>query len=336
VTEVRNFMELLKAKWAERKFVCVGLDSDVERLPLPNIYPSMGIRALTELLAAQAHYVRYKKYLLNEESDDEREEVRPLTRKQQRLLARAQLAFNKRIIDATLDIVCAYKPNSAFYEALGDAGWWSLNQTIRYINKVAPDVPVILDFKRGDIDNTNIGYVMASASADAITVHNYLGWKAMKPLLARENKGVFVLAKTSNDGSDEFQNVEVRVGWYDDSREAKTGMMFELVAAHVASPHQWNKNGNCGVVAGATFPEDIEKIRLIVGDDVPILAPGIGSQGGDQKATVRAAVNTRGDGFILNDSRKAIFASDGPCFPDATRDRVIELNKINDAVLAAV
>lgn len=321
---VRDFMKLLQVKWDERKFVCVGLDSDAGKLPI--LY--LGLKEPEErLLKAQHAYIEFRKAL------QKGCKATPLKVWQKKLLAKAQLAFNKRIVDATKDIVCAYKPNVAFYEALGDAGWKTLEQTILYINKVAPTVPVILDFKRGDIDNTNLGYVLAAYLADAITVHPYLGWKAMKPFLDQAHKGVFVLAKTSNEGADEFQDLAVHQGVYhDDSGEAKYGPLYQRVARNVAG--RWNYSRNCGVVAGATFPEDVAMVRKIVGDDLPILAPGIGSQGGDHEATILAAVNRRGDGFLLNDSRKAIFAGSGSDFPDATRARVVGLNKINETVLA--
>jgi orotidine-5'-phosphate decarboxylase len=327
---IRNFMELLRAKWAEHKFVCVGLDSDAAKLPVQHL----GMHDIKRLMSAQRHYIRLQELLAS--TPEERQKVNPLGAEERRLLAYAQLAFNKRIIDVTKDIVCAYKPNSAFYEALGDAGLNTLEETILYINKAAPDVPVILDCKRGDIDNTNLGYVMAANLADAVTVHPYLGWQAMKPFLAQKDKGVFVLVKTSNKGAAEFQDLDVPFGYHADSGEQKTAPLYQRVAMHVASPHAWNYNGNCGVVAGATYPKDVAKIRQIVGNDMPMLLPGIGAQGGPHEEAVRAAVNSRGSCILINDSRKSIFASSGTGFADACRERVITLNQTNTAVLATV
>jgi orotidine-5'-phosphate decarboxylase len=258
------------------------------------------------------------------------------------LLAKAQLYFNRRIVDRTKDIAGAYKINSAFYEALGFDGLRVLEQTIIYINMVAADIPIILDYKRGDIDNTNIGYVRAAMLADAVTVHPYLGWKAMTPFLDQSDKGIIVLVKTSNKGSDEFQDVRVQVGWYDDSGEARMGKLYELVAAQVASKHQWNYNGNCCVVAGATYPEELAEIRKIVGD-MPILIPGIGKQGGDLEKTVKAGANAQGQGMIINNSRGVIFASaaeDGvsrdPNFAEAARTAAQQMHDDINAVLTTV
>jgi orotidine-5'-phosphate decarboxylase len=316
----RNFKKLLQNSWNERRFVCVGLDSSAGKLPVRHL----GLRNVEEMLQAQDHFL----HILAAKPG---EQVQPLAEWEERVLADALKIFNRRIVESTMDILGAYKPNSAFYEALGSAGVAALIATIKDIHMRAPWMPVILDFKRGDIDNTNTGYVMAAALADAFTVHPYLGHKAMKPFLDQKDKGVFVLARTSNEGAGELQDLEVA----GDTEGGYAPMpLYQRVAAHVASPGLWNYNGNCGVVAGATYPEELEEVRRIVGDDIPILAPGIGSQGGNQEATVRAAVNTCGDGFLLNDSRKAIFASSEADFPEACRARVIELNKVNDAVLA--
>jgi orotidine-5'-phosphate decarboxylase len=317
VKVVRNFMQLLKAKWGERKFVCVGLDSDAGKLPVRYL----GLRDVKGLLAAQQHFVEYQKYLDNPKKY--LVAVPPLTAKERRLLSRAQLAFNMRIVNATKDIVCAYKPNAAFYEALGDAGWWSLQKTILYINKVAPDVPVILDCKRGDIGNTNRGYVMASVLADAVTVHPYLGEEAMKPFLDQENKGVIVLVRTSNPGAGEFQDLEVVI-FRDGEGRTRTLTLYQKVAHNVVG--SWNYNGNCAVVAGATYPEEITEVRQIIGGDMPILIPGFGKQGGERRAAVLAGINSRGQGIIANNSSAILFASGGPNFAEAARDATRDMH----------
>lgn len=231
--------------------------------------------------------------------------------------------FNQAIIDATHDIVCAYKPNTAFYEAHGDAGLIVLRDTIAYIHQIAPDVPVILDAKRGDIGNTNTGYVQEAfdfLQADAITVHPYLGAESLQPFLAQKNKGIIILCRTSNPGSGEFQNLLV---------DGKP--LYHHIAQHIAE--QWNTQGNCSVVAGATYPEELAAIRTIIGDDMPILIPGIGAQGGDLQKTVLASKNSSGTGMIISASRSIIFASNGADFAKAARTETLLLNeKINDVL----
>lgn len=204
---------------------------------------------------------------------------------------------NKKIIDQTADLVCCYKPNSAFYESEGMYGLKSLQKTIDYILKKYPDIFVILDSKHGDIGNTNLGYVKSSfeeLNADAITVHPYLGKESLEPFLERKDKGIFVLVKTSNPGAGEFQDLEV-LG----------KPLYQVVAEHIAKT--WNKNGNLGIVVGATYAEEMKKIREIVGD-MPILVPGIGAQGGDVKETVKAGINSKNQGIIISSSRGIIFA----------------------------
>ena len=219
-------------------------------------------------------------------------------------------AFNRDIIDATHDLVCAYKPNAAFYEMQGDAGLRALIRTVRYIRETYPHIPIILDAKRADIGSTNQGYVKAAfdiIGVDAITVHPYLGKEALAPFLARKEKGIIVLVKTSNPGSAEFQNLPVG-----ESQEP----LYQVVARHVATT--WNSNGNCALVVGATYPAELKKVRTIVGD-MPILIPGIGVQGGEVAATVTAGKDSRGCGMIINSSRAIIFASQGPDFAQAAR-----------------
>ena len=223
----------------------------------------------------------------------------------------ALFSFNRAIIDATHDLVCAYKPNSAFYEALGDNGMRALIKTVAYIKQTYPYIPVILDAKRADIGSTNIGYVQAAfdaIGADAITVHPYLGKEALAPFLARKDKGIIVLAKTSNPGSDEFQNLPVG-----DKQEP----LYAVIARHVAE--DWNTHGNCALVVGATYPSELEQVRAIVGD-MPILIPGIGAQGGDLAATIAAGKDSRGQGMIISSSREIIYASSDEHFAQAARE----------------
>ncbi|MBI4138055.1 MAG: orotidine-5'-phosphate decarboxylase [Candidatus Wildermuthbacteria bacterium] len=227
------------------------------------------------------------------------------------------IAFNRAIVEVTEDIVCAYKLNSAFYEAHGDEGIVALQQTIAHIHAIAPSVPVILDAKRGDIGTTNAGYVEAAFGflrADAITVSPYLGAEALRPFLERAEKGIIVLCRTSNPGAGEFQDLLV-------SGEP----LYRLVARCVAS--EWNKNGNCALVVGATYPDELREVRELIGD-MPILIPGIGAQGGDVKAVVSAGQDSRGHGMIINSSRRIIFASRGPDFAESARQETEKLRDI--------
>jgi orotidine-5'-phosphate decarboxylase len=206
-------------------------------------------------------------------------------------------AFNRRIIDATHEHAACYKPNVAFYE---DAdGWRALRETVAYAH--GKGVPVLLDAKRGDIGNTARQYAKlledrgSGLGADAITVNPYLGRDSLDPFLAREEKGVFVLARTSNPGAADFQNLLVG----NDKR------LYEYVAQRAA---EWNEHGNVGLVVGATAPEELESLRDLV-PDLPFLVPGVGAQGGDVEAAVEFGL---ADGVgLINSSRGIIFAGEG-------------------------
>lgn len=241
----------------------------------------------------------------------------PASVKSGRTVEEALFRFNREIIDATRDLVCGYKPNAAFYEAQGDAGLRALIRTVQYIHERYPDVPVILDAKRADIGSTNLGYVQAAfdvIGVDAITLHPYLGREALAPFLARKDKGILVLSKTSNPGSGEFQDLPVG-----ENQEP----LYQVVARHVAK--EWNANGNCGVVVGATYPGELRQVRALVGD-MPILIPGIGAQGGDLAATIEAGKNSRGQGMIINSARGIIYASRGNDFAKAAREATERLH----------
>lgn len=205
-------------------------------------------------------------------------------------LDKGNFEFDKNIIDATSDLICAYKPNAAFYKET------ELQKTVDYIKTSHPDIPVILDAKRGDIGNTNEAYVKTifdDLGVDAVTVHPYLGKESLEPFLKIEDKGIFVLVKTSNPGAGEFQDLKV---------EGKP--LYQVMAEHVK-----NWGSNLGVVVGATYPEELKKVREIVGD-MPILIPGIGTQGGDLEATIKAGKNSKNQGIIISSSRGIIFAPD--------------------------
>ncbi len=222
--------------------------------------------------------------------------------------------FSKAIIDATADAVCAFKPNSAFYEARGADGITELNQTCDYIKTQHPDIPVILDFKRGDIDTTNSHYTTFAfdyLGVDAVTVQPYEGRKAFQPFLDRKDKGIIVLCRMSNKGSDEFQDMLV------DGRK-----LYVHVAEHVRD--EWNANGNCLLVVGATAPQELAEVRRLVGDDMPFLVPGFGAQGGDIEATVQAGITSDGNGLIINSSRSIIYASGGEDFAEAAQQAALQ------------
>jgi orotidine-5'-phosphate decarboxylase len=212
----------------------------------------------------------------------------------------ALFSFNREIVDATNDLVCSYKPNSAFYEQYGDAGLRVLAKTIRYINDRYPAIPVILDAKRADIGSTTEAYAHAAfdvLGANAITVNPYLGKEALAPMLARQDRGILVLAKSSNPGAGEFQDLQVG----DDGLP-----LYELIARRVAE--EWNANGNCGLVIGATYPSALHKVREHVGN-MPILIPGLGVQGGIIEDMVRVGLDQNRAGVIANASRSVIYAS---------------------------
>lgn len=227
-----------------------------------------------------------------------------------------QFVFNKKIINATNDLVCAYKLNSAFYEARGCAGIEELKMTCDYLVEKYPGVPIILDAKRGDIGSTNEGYVkyvFTYLRADAITLHSYLGEEALSPFLKLKEKGLIILCKTSNPGADEFQNLKLN-----------KKPLYEIVAKNVVQ--KWNANGNCMLVVGATYPTELKKVRKIAGDMI-FLIPGIGAQGGDLEKTIPAGINSRNSGIIINSSRDIIFAAAGRDFAQRAREKTAWLKE---------
>jgi orotidine-5'-phosphate decarboxylase len=220
--------------------------------------------------------------------------------------------FNKRIIDATKDLVCAYKLNAAFYEAAGEAGWTAMKKTVTYIPK---EIVTIGDGKRGDIGNTAASYAKVffiDCGFDAMTVNPYMGQDSVEPFLRSPEHGVFILAVTSNDGARDFQYLKV-------------GQKF-LYEKIVEKSLRWNVNGNMGFVIGATKPKQLQSIRKKA-PDVPLLIPGIGAQGGDLRATIRYGCSAQGMMAVINASRSVIYASGGADFSDAAR---IEAAKLRD------
>lgn len=224
------------------------------------------------------------------------------------------LEFNKAIIDATSDLVCAYKPNFAFYEALGAEGFDALKRTVDYIPE---DIPVIADAKRGDIGNTAKAYARALfdiLNFDATTVNPYLGFDSVEPFIQYHDKGIFILCRTSNAGAVDFQALRCEV-------ENGHRPLFEIVALKAS---QWNTHGNIGLVVGATYPEELRLIRQSH-PDMPLLIPGIGAQGGDLASTVCYGVDTQGEKAIINSSRQIIYASREKDFAEAARRAATEL-----------
>jgi orotidine-5'-phosphate decarboxylase len=226
--------------------------------------------------------------------------------------------FNKAIIDATADVVCAYKPNIAFYEAMGHEAVEALHKTRNYIPK---EILVIIDAKRGDIGNTAKAYAQSlfdRFNADAITASPYLGYDSLEPFIERRDRGIFVLCRTSNPGAADFQSLPV-------GKDKK--MLYEVVAEKV---NEWNKYGNLGLVVGATYPEELKLIRERY-PLMPILIPGVGTQGGELERVVKFGVDKGRQRTIINSSRQILYASRGKDFATAAAKAARELrDRIND------
>ena len=231
--------------------------------------------------------------------------------------------FNKRVIDSTFDLVCAYKPNFAFYEKEGLQGMQALYKTIDYIKSVDSDIVIIADAKRGDIGNTSEAYaysIFKTMDCDAATINVYGGEDSVAPFVEYKSKGVFVWCRASNPSSDELQKVIL----------AESNIyLYEYLGILIS---KWNdKNNNIGLVAGATNIEDIKKIKKIC-PEIPFLVPGIGSQGGDLKSVINVLNqdNIEISPYIINSSRSILYASDKLQFEIAARfeaDKFVNLVK---------
>jgi orotidine-5'-phosphate decarboxylase len=219
--------------------------------------------------------------------------------------------FCKNIADTTADLVCCFKPQIAYFAAHRAED--QLEALIADIHENHPGIPVILDAKRGDIGSTAAQYaveVFERYQADAITVNPYMGRDSIDPYLAYPDKGVILLCRTSNPGGSDLQFLEVGTA-------SKPEKLYERVARLVAT--EWNTSGQCVLVVGATFPGEISRVREIV-SDMPLLVPGIGAQGGDVEATVRAGRTANGSGLIINSSRAILYAGKNEDFAaDARR-----------------
>jgi orotidine-5'-phosphate decarboxylase len=267
-----EFLAMLERRWLQGHFLCVGLDTDISKIPV-----GLG-----------------------------------------------QFDFNREIIDATHDLVCAYKPNSAFYEAQGREGLKALSDTIGYIKLTYPGIPVILDAKRADIGDSNKQYARAVfdvLGADAVTLNPYFGREAMEPFLERADKGNIYLVKTSNPGGGEFQDLPI---------DTDRIPLYQIVAKHIAEV--WNTRGNCAIVVGATYPHQLMNIRKIA-PNLPFLIPGLGHQGGKAE-DLNNAFTPDGMGVIGNNASGIIFAKpfDGERQIDAVRREAV---RWHDAILDA-
>ncbi len=214
--------------------------------------------------------------------------------------------FNKAIVDATADLVCAYKPQFAHYAAYEAED--QLERTIEYIHQRCPGIPVILDAKRGDVGHSAQRYAIEAFErygADAVTVSPYLGFDSLEPFLAYEDRGTIVLCRTSNPGARDLQDLPV------------AGRKLYQVVAELAAT-RWNARGNCALVVGATYPAELAEVRAIVGD-LPLLVPGVGAQGGDVEQAVTRGQTPDGTGLIVSSSRAILYASSGADFASAAR-----------------
>lgn len=218
--------------------------------------------------------------------------------------------FTRAIIRATSDLTCAYKLNLAFYQAYGIEGWEALRKALKYIPK---KVIKIADAKLGDIGNSSRMYAKAffeEMGFDAVTLNPYLGEDSIQPFLEKEDRGAFILCLTSNPGSRDFQffsNGEKR--------------LFERVAEKVKG---WNKRGNCGLVVGATHPQEVRRIREIA-PELPLLIPGVGVQGGDLRTAVLEGTDKKGERVLINSSRGIIYSSSRRDFPERARAEAMKL-----------
>ncbi len=259
-----NFMHALNAAWhRNNSLLCVGLDPDPARFPLP-------LRGKPEAI----------------------------------------FEFCRAIVDATADLVCCFKPQIAYFASHSAED--QLAALISHIHERHPATPVILDAKRGDIGSTAEQYAIEAFErfrADAVTVNPYLGRDSVEPFLSYRDKGVVLLCRTSNPGGSDLQFLDIG-----------GERLYERVARLVSN--SWNSSGQCALVVGATYPAEIARVRAITGD-MPLLVPGVGAQGGDVEATVRAGCTRSGQGLIINSSRAILYAGRADDFADAARDAAL-------------
>lgn len=235
--------------------------------------------------------------------------------------------FNRAIVDATADLVCAYKPNTAFYEALGLLGLQAMARTVEYIHQVVPQVIVIGDAKRGDIGPSGQAYARAAFNVwgfDAVTINAWGGLDSVSPFIEDATRGVFIWCRGSNSGSSDLQELIV------DTPQGRLPVYQKLAQ----DAQTWNREGNIGLVVGATFPDQLDAVRGIC-PGMPLLIPGVGAQGGDLEAVVRRGTDHRGKLAIVNSSRGIIYASSGADFAEAARREAQSLQQRINQVLAS-
>ncbi|HXR65859.1 MAG TPA: orotidine-5'-phosphate decarboxylase [Ktedonobacteraceae bacterium] len=235
---------------------------------------------------------------------------------------RGIVQFCRAIIEATAPYASVFKPNLAFFEVLGPAGLVALQEVLRAI---PAHIPVIADAKRGDIGSTARNYAAAifeTYGFDAVTVNPYLGYDAVAPFLAYRDRGVILLCRTSNPSARDFQDLRVL------EADGQARPLYEVVARRV---QDWNEAGNCSLVVGATYPQEMRAVRALC-PDLPILVPGIGAQGGDLEATVPLAVDTRGERAMISASRSILYAGSGASYAVAAGEAARTLrDQINRA-----
>ncbi len=233
----------------------------------------------------------------------------------------AIFAFCRDIADATAEYACAFKPQIAYFAA--HAAEDALQRLITHIHEKHPGVPVILDAKRGDIGSTAQQYVHEAFrryAADAVTVNPYMGRDSAQPFLDCADKGVVLLCRTSNPGAGDLQDL---IAEDDDMRKP----LYQHVARKIA--REWNTHGNCCLVTGATWPQQLKEIRAIVGDEIPFLVPGVGAQGGDVEAVVNNAKNAHGTGLMVSSSRAILYASKDDDYREAA---AVEARRLRDEI----
>jgi orotidine-5'-phosphate decarboxylase len=234
--------------------------------------------------------------------------------------------FCAAMVEATADLVIAFKPQIAYFAAYRAED--QLERLMAHMRSTAPHVPIILDAKRGDIGSTAEQYAKEAFErygADAVTLSPYMGWDSVQPYLKYHGKGAFLLCRTSNPGGDDFQNQRLR-------DVPGQPALFEHIAALAQGP--WNENGQLGLVVGATYPSEIERVRAVA-PTLPLLIPGVGAQGGDAAATVKAgwrhaqdAIATTTGPVIVNSSRAILYASSGADFAQAARSEALRTRTV--------
>jgi orotidine-5'-phosphate decarboxylase len=217
-------------------------------------------------------------------------------------------AFLTSVVEATRDLVCAYKPNLAFYEQLGETGYSALRAVLAAI---PDDIPVIADAKRGDVAHTAEAYARAifdELGFDAATVNPYLGGDSVEPFVSRADRGVFIVCRTSNPGARDLQDLRVEQG-------GATRPLYQAVAELAKG---WDRHSNVGLVVGATYPDEMRELRSIC-PDMPFLVPGVGAQQGELERSVQAGLDAGGGGMVINAARSVLYTARGPNRPDDAR-----------------